>query len=381
LLQPEFLYHVEHGEAPVAGRTNVFALAAHELAARLSYHVWETLPDQALWEAARTGALKRPEVFAAQVGRLLADPRARRVTRQFFREWLQLDEIPRLDGSNSDALFKAFAGPDMPTSRLRDAVIEDALAFVEHHTWQRPGGVEDLLSSALVFPRAPELARLYGTATWTGGAPLSVATDERPGLFTRAAFLAAGGANSRPILRGAFFRTAVLCDEVPPPPNGDAPAPPALSDRLTTRQVVEALTEAPGTVCAACHSTLINPLGFAFEGYDALGRARAEQRLFTKTGQEVGRAPVDTATIPQVVPGDLRPSRGAVDLMRLVAASGKVQACLARQAFRFAHRRAEDLERDGCALERVRRGFDRNGALGTALKDVVMQPEFHERAF
>src|SRR5204863_7191645 len=130
-------------------------------------------------------------------------------------------------------------------------------------TWQRPGGFAELLSTELVFPRAPELAQIYGVPVWDGvGAPPALGAGQRPGLFTRAAFLATGSPNTRPVMKGVFLRRNVLCDDVPPPPanamNGANVQD--LDPKLSTRQVVERLTEAPGSACAACHAELLNPL-------------------------------------------------------------------------------------------------------------------------
>jgi hypothetical protein len=126
---------------------------------------------------------------------------------------------------------------------------------------------------------------------------------------------------------------------------------------------------------------LINPIGFALEGFDGLGRARTEQRLFGRDGKEVGRVPVDTRSIPGITPGDERPSTGVGDLTRMIVESGKVPACIARNAFRFTYARREDPQADGCALEQARRLFAKNGSLRDALRDMAEAPEFKQRAF
>ena len=89
-------------------------------------------------------------------------------------------------------------------------------------------------------------------------------------------------------MKGVFLRTNILCDTIPPPPPGANAKPPELMPGMTTRESVEAITEMPGTVCAGCHTLAINPLGFATEGFDALGRFRTAQRLFDAAGVETG---------------------------------------------------------------------------------------------
>jgi hypothetical protein len=382
LVSPGFLYQLEHGEA-AAGRADVAVLSPFELAARLSYHFWNTMPDRDLFEAARSGALKTPAGFEAQVDRLFADPRTRTTISQFFYDAMDLAELQPLDRANADPVFRAFAGPDLPTASLHTAMTDEVLALMEYLTWGKNGSIEELLLSDLSFARTPELARIYGVAPWTpGGAPPSFPAGARPGLLTRAAFLATGSANTRPVMKGVFIRTNILCDDIPPPPNNAAAVPPALDQQMTTRQVVEKLTETQGTACAACHITLINPLGYATEGFDSLGRVRNEQRLFDAGGREMARMPVDTNSVPRIDGSDTTPATGPVDLMQMILKSGKAQACMARNYFRFTYARWEDLGMDGCTLERLRKALAFGaGGLHSMFKEVAMDPAFKERSY
>src|SRR4029077_21113736 len=167
-------------------------------------------------------------------------------------------------------------------------------------------------------------------------------SGQRPGLLTRALFLSTGTANTRPIMKGVFVRTNVLCDTIPPPPPGANAKPPDLGPNMTTRESVEAITEMPGTVCVSCHGTAINPRVFPTEGFDSLGRFRTAQRLFDASGSETGTKAVNTMTVPQVVVGDQTSIATPADLMSLMRDSGKVEACLARSFFRFTYARWED---------------------------------------
>src|SRR5205814_1672327 len=178
------------------------------------------------------------------------------------------------------------------------------------------------LTSDLSFARDARLAKVYGVAAWSGtGAPPMLPAGQRPGLLTRALFVSTGTANTRPIMKGVFLRTNVLCDAIPPPPPGANAKPPDLGPNVTTRESVEAITEMPGTICVGCHGTAINPLGFATEGFDALGRFRTAQRLFDATGAETGTKPVDTMAVPQVVAGDQTAVATPAELMSLLLAS------------------------------------------------------------
>jgi hypothetical protein len=149
----------------------------------------------------------------------------------------------------------------------------------------------------------------------------------------------------------------------------------------TRREVTEHITEQPGSACAGCHATLINPLGFALEGFDALGRLRDEEVIHGDDGEELGRAPVHTSSTPGVVSSDRREVDGAAGLMELMAESGKVEACMARQYFRFTFARMEDLTSDGCTLEALRTAFAETGSIAGMLREAAFTPEFRARSF
>jgi hypothetical protein len=154
---------------------------------------------------------------------------------------------------------------------------------------------------------------------------------------------------------------------------------PVLSSEFTTRQTVEALTEQPGSSCASCHAYKINPLGYATENYDGLGRLRSEQRLFSPAGVEVARKQVDTHGIPRISLFDATPVSGAADLSSRIVESGKGEACFARQYLRFSYGRAEDLRGDGCVLEGMRAALKQANGLREAMRVPALSPSFRQR--
>lgn len=379
---PEFVYFVEHGGEEVAGTPGLYELTAHELASRLSYQLWQTAPDDQLLAAAEDGSLLEASVYESEVARLVADPRARATLEEFFADWMKVEDLAELDAKNSDPVFSAFAGDDLPGPGLRSAMIDDVLGLLDHYTWREPSNVGVLFSTDKSFARDEALAHIYGTPVWDGeSAPPSFADGERPGLLTRALFLSTGTANTRPIMKGVFIRRHVLCDEIPPPPPGANAMPPELTPDLTTREVVEELTEMAGTTCAGCHAGLINALGFATENFDGLGRQRREQALYDDDGTPRGSRSIDTSGVPYVVDGDATPIEGASELMALMLASGKIEACLSRNYFRFTFARFEELATDGCALERMRGELAQGGSVRDLLTAAALVPAFRRRAF
>lgn len=382
LTAPEFFYFVEHGTTAVNGQSNVYELSAYELASRLSYQLWQTAPDDALLDAAAKGSLLESSTYADQLERMLADPRARSTLDEFFADWMKVEDLPALDAKNQDPVFKAFAGADLPNANLRQAMIEDVIGLLDYSAWNKPAGVRDLFTTELSFAKDARLAKLYGVAAWDGtSAPPALPAGQRPGLLTRALFLSTGTANTRPILKGVFIRKNVLCNEIPPPPPGANAKPPTLGPNMTTRESVEELTEMSGTTCAGCHATLINPLGFATENFDALGRFRTVQRLFDDSGTETGTKPVDTSSVPRVTLDDMTRIQGPSELMSRIASSGQVEACLSRNFFRFTYGRWEDTTVDGCALEDARKVLANGGKLTDMIRAAVTSPAFKRRAF
>jgi hypothetical protein len=382
LTAPELMYFVEHGDVAVSGQAGVYDVSPYELASRLSYQLWQTAPDDQLLAAAADGSLLTTTVYDAQVTRMLADPRARPALDEFFTDWMKVDDLPAMDAKNADATFKTFAGTDLPDSKLRQAMIDDVVGMLDYYTWSQPSGIAGLFTSDLSFARDARLAKIYGVPAWNGtAAPPAMPAGQRAGLLTRALFLSTGTANTRPIMKGVFLRTNILCDTIPPPPPGANAKPPELGPNMTTRESVEALTEMPGTICASCHQLAINPLGFATEGFDALGRFRTSQRLFDAAGVETGSKPVKTTSVPQVVYGDQTQVSTPAELMSLMLASGKVEACLSRSFFRFTYGRWETPAADGCALEDARKTLASGGNITDLVTAMVKTAQFRRRAF
>ncbi len=375
LASPRFLYRVESGDTLVAGTT--YRLDAWELAARLSYHFWGTLPDAALRDDARAGKLLTDAGYTAAVDRLMADPRADATLRSFFQQWLwPLLELPPLDSRSGDVVYQAFAGVNLPGPMLRPHMLADVLDAASWVT-AHDGTIADLLTNRLSFARDGDLASIYGLPLWNGQGTPPTLPPARVGLLTRAAFLSTGTINSRPVMKGVFIRTTLLCDPIPPPPPNAANTPIAASLNQTTREVIESVTEATGTVCLGCHKAFINPLGFASENFDGLGRARAQQTFFDDAGKVTGQKAVDTTTVPGVTNGDRTASTGMADVTRLIVASGKVEACLASRVFRYSFRRLES-EGDQATLDGLT-ALARTGTLRDLFKGVALRPEFRQR--
>lgn len=317
LQSPHFLYRAEGSGGSAGGR---HGLDGHELAARLSYTFWNTLPDAELFELARTGELDDPSQLGTIAERMLGDPRSESLivsfhAQLFDRERLERAAPSRERFSDISERFLAHAG-------------QESDLFVKHHVLDRSAGYGALLNSTESYVNA-ELAKVYGLDGTFDESFTRVSFDPslRRGLLTQAAFLAshATSMDPDPIHRGVFVARRLLCLPLTAP--GDLPPLPPANGR-TNRQTVEAHTQAPGSGCAVCHARTINPLGFPFEMYDAIGQARTMDNGL----------PVDPGTLA-TLDGEKVPVKDAVALSELIARSPAAHACYARHWLEYLYGR------------------------------------------
>jgi hypothetical protein len=379
IASPRFYYPLDDEGRLVSGTEGqdaTFALTADELAAKLTFLFWQAPPDDRLYALVEAGG-----DLEAMLGYVLGSARARESLAAFVGEWLFVrDVLPDLPSFDT-AAFQAFAAGENvgdPGHDHKEAMREELVDLVSHYTLSEPGRYDDLLLSPRSFTRSADLAHLYGVAPWggAGSAPVTFPEGERAGLLTRAALLASGSELTRPVIRGRTIRRRVLCDTLnDPPPNVKIP-PLVQRPGQTMRQVVEEATA--GVYCQTCHSQM-NPLGFALEGYDALGRARAQEHLFDPNGALVATHPVDTKVTVRLFGAQQAQVEGGVGLSQLVAESGKGHQCYVRQYFRFAEGRDETLA-DGCHLEQMRQGLMGSaGSLRHMLEQHARSVQFRQR--
>jgi hypothetical protein len=203
--------------------------------------------------------------------------------------------------------------------------------------------------------------------------------DQRSGLLTRAAFLVNGAAETNPVKRGLIIRRNVLCDVIPPPPQEvmNMVRIPEEDPTQTTRQRYEHKTAS--TFCMGCHVN-INPLGFAMENFDALGRFRLSEKIFDESGAFLAERPVDPVVQPLITPADRSTTSNPVQFNQLLADSGKAQKCFVQQYFNFTYRQPADAQSDGCALEDMRQNLlGPDGSLKKALTSVPLSRAFKLR--
>lgn len=336
LQSPWVVYRTEIG-TPHPTDPSLRVLTDWELAARLSFLLWEAPPDRQLQDAAAAGLLSTPEGLEAQATRLLADERAREATEAFFEQYL---DLARLDRAAPDpATFPTF------TPTLRSAMRSEVLLLVDDLIWRQPADIRGLWSERRAFVNS-ELAAHYGVtapgASAVAFVPVELPADgQRVGILGLGAFLTmnAHAVSTSPTLRGKYVLERVLCTTVPPPPPDVATE---LDDEdegaVTLRERLEQHREDPA--CSGCHS-LTDPPGYLFEHFDAIGAWR---------DQDAGQ-PIDAS-------GDLMgvPLADAGALGDLLATDDRVGPCMVRQLFRHAHGRL-DTEADEATLTELSDSF------------------------
>jgi hypothetical protein len=357
LQSPQLLYRTESLRAesasagPPSGSTDVGkaqALDAYQIASRLSYLLWNTLPDSELFGLADSGALLDVETVRAQARRMIEDDRARGTVADFYQQWLGMSAFA---GLTRDVPSDVVGAETLSASSFNDSWQTSLSRFVQDSFWDG-GNVETLLGSQRVYVDSA-LADLYGYAPAAPGPDgLAAVEDEhRAGILTQPGLMAllAHADQSAPVQRGKFVREQLLCKPLPPPPPDVDTTPPDPDPSATTRERFK--QHSADQRCATCHR-LLEGVGFGLEEYDQLGRYRTEEYglLVDASGNllDSGDSTVDGAF------------SGAQELASKLASSTQVQACLATQWFRYGMGRGEQPE-DVCSLSQIKDEFASTG--------------------
>jgi hypothetical protein len=336
LMAPSFITKAETSEATKEGSN--FVLSGYEVASRLSYMLWQSMPDEALMTAAGNGGLNTSEGILTQATRMLQDPRARAMVSTFHQQYAHMGEGTRWVDITRDPSFTQFSAGLVPTLSAETSKLFEYITFDKGS-----GTFRDLLTTPVGFVNN-QLAPIYGvTGTFTSTlTQTNLDPAQRPGVFTRAGFLTAYSLYDRssPILRGAFIQKEVLCTAIPMPDNAflSTPLP---TTGATNRERVDAQTA--DAMCTACHHTLINPTGFTMENYNAIGA--------WQTTEKGTNAAINTAAEVQIGGSKVAVSNAA-DLMDKIASSPDAQRCYAQKWVQYAYERVPT-DQDACTVNNI----------------------------
>ena len=369
LQSPNFLFRLED--------TANLKWKPYATASRLSYALWDSMPDDALMTAAAHGELDTQEGITRSARRMLNDPKAREALDEFTSEWLRFDRV--LTSTRERRAYPQFT----PETAL--AMTQEARRFVADLVWNGVN-VTELFRGAYGYPNA-DLARIYGVeapATDFDKVPFPQAS-ERAGLLGQALFLTltAKPDDTSPTARGLFVREQFLCQHVADPPPGVNTNLPPLSEARPMTNRERMAMHATSKACAGCHN-LVDPIGNGFEKFDAIGQRREKLKL--TFGQSFGESKQANAKV-STVERDLD-TTGQVagipnsafssprELGAVLAASPQCQECMVKQYFRFVAGRTET-PGDRPLIRRVFRDFKESGfQFKEMIISMVSAPEF-----
>ncbi len=356
LASPDFFFFQQPADGVVGGTV---------LAERLASTLWHQAPDSTLLDAAERGALETAEGLEAQVARMLADPRADETFADFIKHWVAPEKVNTIDESlaattRQPMLYPLFKAPGGGADGRAYGLALDAFLATEARV-TTSSFASLMLSPKLAVNEA--VARNLGLTAATGLELRASDNERRVGILGQPAVLTAYGRfeSSDPVHRGVFLLRHALCNDLPPPDASVNTSLPAAEQFNTTR---DRFTTATTTqACRGCHS-LINPLGFPFENFDAVGRFRA-----TENGH-----PIDaTAKVPTEPAADVD---GLGNLARVLANDPKVRSCVARQFSTWALRRAVTQE-EYCAMRtQAAPFFEESGSLSGLITGLLRSELF-----
>ncbi|MCG5053110.1 MAG: DUF1592 domain-containing protein [Myxococcales bacterium] len=355
LSSPQFLFRVQEGAGDVEEGQKK-RLSGYEMASRLSYFLWNSMPDAELFAAAKDGKLSSEAQVEAAARRMLEDDRSKDTIRLLQKEWLHLErlEVRSTASQKSDEVYPSF------NEKTEVALREGLQAYLDHTFWDGDHSLKNFYTSTKGWVN-DDSADIYGVGKPGSGNLTEVDLDasKRKGFLTQPQVMSGYGSQvaQSAILRGAFIMESVLCAPSQPPPMNVVREFIEVPDRnaVTLRQVVE-MTVEQGT-CAGCHK-VIDGFGFLFENYDGIGAYQTKERdLDIDASNEV------VATL------DLNGKyKNGIEFTEALSKSEQAADCAVRQFYTFAVGRPQ-LENDGCFIAPLADEFIKGG---TNMKDLLV---------
>jgi hypothetical protein len=391
-MAPRFLYHSEinRGES-----SNSYNLSAWELASKLSYALWGSMPDEALFASAANGDLLDNTKYRNQALRLFQHSKARKHLKVFVKEWLKLDELPLIDLSNPPTAYLWKTIPGAPQTinaeAIRDQAIDEITDLVEYYVYDAPASSKRL--SGLMLSRLSKAGDDLRQGLYHGSQPgprgvspaggqwFKFADQNRRGILNRAAFHMHDGFSRRPIMKGVKILDRILCRPVALPEDNANPDNVVIEKTFSARQQTAALTEIPSTSCIGCHAN-INPIGYVFEGFDPFGRKSSLEHIIDpetlNPTSSLAIKPVDTAAQFGFQAGSPYLD-DSVFFVNAVAESFEFHKCFSRFWWRHVNRRS-DVAADSCHIEETYKKLeDQNSGLPNGMLEAVLHPNFKKR--
>ncbi len=379
LMAPQFLYKIENGGSVVTG--SLLKISSYEVASRLSYMFWNSMPDEELLNRARSEDLSEDSHFLSALNYVADHDKSQDSMSEFTSEWLHLKNIPQFATNNASLNYLA-NGITLDSS-LRTAMISE-VQELSQYVYRNNMTFEDLFTTNVSFARDSRLLSIYGlsnaAATYvTPQNAVRFPESERGGILTRAALLVGGSELANPIKRGIRIRKDILCLPLANPPAEleEALEPPEPNINLTTRQRYDHATSP--TACMNCHQ-YINSLGHGLGSYNSFGKYETQEPTFDQNGNFSGRyLPISTQVDLST---SLAPGISASNphqLSRLVAEQETTMRCFSEKALRFAEGRTENKNKEGCRLNGLYSKLNQAQSLKEFFKSLAQDSEFRHR--
>jgi Protein of unknown function (DUF1588)/Protein of unknown function (DUF1592)/Protein of unknown function (DUF1595) len=357
LQSPDFMYQIVK---PAVGESvgQTLPLAPYEYASRVSYFLWNSMPDSKLFAAAAADELSDPAKRQVHLARMIADARFTRGVQAFYSRWLNVGAFSEV--ARDAAGFTGDVVTALSTSLLMSAT----------QLYSSPNPNFSSLLSGDTYYLNDTLRTFYGIpGSGTAFAPVEMTGQGRQGILTHPALMAllARPQESFPISRGLFMVRTLMCGDVPPPPVGlDIPELPPIQDGLTTRDRLTA--HVSNALCNSCHH-VFDPPGFALENFDEVGKYRTIDH---------GKAVDSSGTIAQGTDLDGDFANGGA-LLTKMASSTSIKSCFAQQYLKFALSRQGFLAEDACSAKAVGDTFAPSGDLKQLVVSVIGSDAFRLR--
>jgi len=355
MISPHFIFRVELDEDPTS--LDPHDLSDYELASRLSYFIWSSMPDETLLNLASEGALDDKDILSAQVERMIDDSRSQALVDNFAAQWLYtraMNSVEPEPNTFPDFDDELAAGLRLETEHFFKAFLDENIP------------VEQMLTADFTYLNE-RVATHYGIDGITGNEMqrVDVSTNsKRGGLLTQGSLLTVTSypARTSPVQRGKWVLQQMLCDEPAPPPPGVEGFEEEVNPTASLRERLEQHRAAP--VCAACHE-IMDPIGFALEHYNAVGQWREDDNGF-----EID----DTGVFP-----DGTTFTGAFEMADSINTDPKLRACVAEHMFTYAMGRGTE-RYDDFHLERLTESYnDAGGGLRDLIREIVLSESFRKR--
>lgn len=408
LLQPSFLFRLKDDGKILSG--NLAEISQYDLASELSYSLWDSMPDQRLFDLAGQSGQQLIANLSSELDRMISDIKAKPVFWNFYREWLLIDILgPKSANDVSDNLrtkfnlnYDKYGNLDFSSSSglgngAADQVIAklnaDSIAtqeFFDFYTRRNSSGtLQDLFTSKRHFVQNADLGKIYGLASsqlWNGNDSQVLEFDSdqyRDGFLNRVVALSASNEGVRNIMRGVRIKRHILCDSMVPQNQGEGAT--IVKDTYSEKELTKQITEAPGTSCVTCHKPVINPFGFSFYNMDMFGRLRKEEVVYKKTYDIYGNIsnvpliyPVDSTQTVELDPKNpsFHVNNGA-ELSKALSQSEKVKLCASRQYYHYVQSRfSSDL--NACEIQSMYDSF-RGSSLRDSIKAIYLHPNYRKK--